>query len=321
MKRITFILLIFSAFISFTSCGSKESPKKEKAKQEQSESEKPQKIQYRDLYLKKGEISEHLSLLSNTYKESTWILRLFANGDVEEIRVELYLDDDKNLWGVKTDKKYKGYWNEDNFTKGNKQQKYISVKMSYPKEQSYYFCVSIEEFKDGLPFVAGDEFYVTAEDHLKSKVGWQVQLNVPVYEGEKSEEFENLINRLKAAYEKENADKEKARQERDEYEKKMIYSIDLLNTPVTPEIEHLLSSVGSGYLFDSDLRYYTKSSLRVLRNAIYAHHGLIFESEDLNKYFRQFDWYQPSKRGVGEETLSIVEQANLKTIQKLEKSR
>jgi hypothetical protein len=35
----------------------------------------------------------------------------------------------------------------------------------------------------------------------------------------------------------------------------------------------------------------TKDKLRILRNTIYAQHGLSFSSKDLQTYFSQFDWY------------------------------
>ncbi len=37
----------------------------------------------------------------------------------------------------------------------------------------------------------------------------------------------------------------------------------------------------------------TKEMLRILRNTIYAQHGLTFSSGDLKNYFSQFDWYIP----------------------------
>ncbi|MCL2720753.1 MAG: YARHG domain-containing protein [Treponema sp.] len=39
-------------------------------------------------------------------------------------------------------------------------------------------------------------------------------------------------------------------------------------------------------------------NLRLLRNMIYARHGLRFNSADLTSYFRQFDWYNPRLNNV-----------------------
>lgn len=63
------------------------------------------------------------------------------------------------------------------------------------------------------------------------------------------------------------------------------------------------SSSGSGFILpESDSRYYTeaelatlsKSQLRLARNELYARRGRKFNSEDLNAYFNQFDWYSPT---------------------------
>lgn len=39
---------------------------------------------------------------------------------------------------------------------------------------------------------------------------------------------------------------------------------------------------------------FTKEELRILRNTIYAQNGYVFKSSDLNKYFKQFNWYMPN---------------------------
>ncbi len=38
---------------------------------------------------------------------------------------------------------------------------------------------------------------------------------------------------------------------------------------------------------------YSKATLRILRNTVYAQHGYAFRSEDLHAYFSQFAWYIP----------------------------
>ncbi|MCM1377036.1 MAG: YARHG domain-containing protein [Clostridium sp.] len=37
---------------------------------------------------------------------------------------------------------------------------------------------------------------------------------------------------------------------------------------------------------------------RIIRNSYYARHGYIFQSDDLAKFFSQFDWYRPNSRDV-----------------------
>ncbi|MDO4328918.1 MAG: YARHG domain-containing protein [Lachnospiraceae bacterium] len=63
------------------------------------------------------------------------------------------------------------------------------------------------------------------------------------------------------------------------------------------------ASSSSGFILpESDSRYYTeaelvslsKSQLRLARNELYARRGRKFNSEDLNAYFNQFDWYSPT---------------------------
>jgi hypothetical protein len=63
----------------------------------------------------------------------------------------------------------------------------------------------------------------------------------------------------------------------------------------------------------------TRTELRVMRNEIYARHGMIFSSEDLNMYFNQMEWYRPSYRNVNDK-ISDVERKNLNKIVKYEES-
>jgi hypothetical protein len=43
---------------------------------------------------------------------------------------------------------------------------------------------------------------------------------------------------------------------------------------------------------DSEVKY-SKETLKILRNTIYAQHGYSFYSKDLKDYFSQFEWYIP----------------------------
>lgn len=56
--------------------------------------------------------------------------------------------------------------------------------------------------------------------------------------------------------------------------------------------------------------------LRLARNEIYARHGYIFQSRDLQSYFGQQSWYRPMTRRVA---FSQVEQANIALIQSYER--
>jgi len=46
---------------------------------------------------------------------------------------------------------------------------------------------------------------------------------------------------------------------------------------------------------------FSNSDLRILRNTIYAKHGYIFSSRDLQEHFQRFSWYSGTKRNVENE--------------------
>ena len=62
----------------------------------------------------------------------------------------------------------------------------------------------------------------------------------------------------------------------------------------------------------------TSQQLRLLRNSIYARHGRYFKSEDLQRYFSQFDWYQPYREEIGQNDLSPTELHNVELIRSYE---
>lgn len=71
---------------------------------------------------------------------------------------------------------------------------------------------------------------------------------------------------------------------------------------------------------DSSLAVLTKEELRLLRNTIFAKHGMIFESEDLKNHFQQFGWYRPMRRNVDSQ-LTEVDGWNITNIQFFENAR
>lgn len=73
---------------------------------------------------------------------------------------------------------------------------------------------------------------------------------------------------------------------------------------------------------EDDIKLYTKQQLRILRNLIFAGHGHIFESPDLNEWLSKYaaDWYKPLKK-VDISELSEIEIKNLEIIQNEEKKR
>ncbi len=71
-------------------------------------------------------------------------------------------------------------------------------------------------------------------------------------------------------------------------------------------------------LDDSDLVNRTKRELRLMRNTIFARHGRIFVSEDLQEYFSKFSWYYPVREDVSVNELTEIENHNLVLIQRYE---
>ena len=69
-------------------------------------------------------------------------------------------------------------------------------------------------------------------------------------------------------------------------------------------------------LTPDDLMNFTKPELRVLRNAIFARHGYMFQSEDLRQYFSQFYDYTPYTRNVTD--FNTIENANVALIKAYE---
>lgn len=67
------------------------------------------------------------------------------------------------------------------------------------------------------------------------------------------------------------------------------------------------------------LHRYDKSLLRVMRNAILAAHGYVFQSKDLKAYFEAQPWYQPAANNASVK-LSLLEQLNVALIQAAERS-
>lgn len=65
-----------------------------------------------------------------------------------------------------------------------------------------------------------------------------------------------------------------------------------------------------------DLSNYSKSDLRLLRNAIYALHGYKFQSSDLKEYFGNFSGYVPKTSNIPD--FNAIEQANINLIKSME---
>lgn len=66
-------------------------------------------------------------------------------------------------------------------------------------------------------------------------------------------------------------------------------------------------------LHGSELNYFDKPTLRLMRNFILARRGYVFQSKDLNEYFRKQPWYQPADSN-DEIRLFLIEQLNIELI-------
>ena len=81
----------------------------------------------------------------------------------------------------------------------------------------------------------------------------------------------------------------------------------------------------SRFAFASDnlllgsLRRFDKPLLRVMRNAILAAHGYVFQSKDLKTYFEAQPWYHPAANNANVK-LSLLEQLNVALIQAAERA-
>lgn len=69
-------------------------------------------------------------------------------------------------------------------------------------------------------------------------------------------------------------------------------------------------------LTPEDIQHFSKPELRILRNAIFARHGYMFQSEDLKAYFGNFYDYTPTTRTVTD--FNPVENANVALIKMYE---
>lgn len=70
-------------------------------------------------------------------------------------------------------------------------------------------------------------------------------------------------------------------------------------------------------LLPADLEGFSKAALRIWRNAIYARHGRIFKSEDLQALFNEYIWYEPDEN-YSDDKLTDTDLSNIKLIQEFE---
>lgn len=82
--------------------------------------------------------------------------------------------------------------------------------------------------------------------------------------------------------------------------------------------QYVLQQSSVSYLAEQDVLDLTKEELRLARNEIFARHGYVFESAELNTYFSEKAWYIPNPAYTND-LLNAVELANISLIQSYEK--
>lgn len=82
--------------------------------------------------------------------------------------------------------------------------------------------------------------------------------------------------------------------------------------------DYILPDSNKRVLSEEDIATLTKDQLRLARNEIFARHGYVFKSEDLQKYFSSKSWYNadPSYN----KTLNEVEKENVNLLKAREDS-
>lgn len=76
-------------------------------------------------------------------------------------------------------------------------------------------------------------------------------------------------------------------------------------------------SLSKYYLTEEDLMFMDPTTMRLMRNAIFANHNYIFKSADLAEFYSHYSWYVPTKKDVAAE-MNQVELFNIKFIKEHE---
>lgn len=80
--------------------------------------------------------------------------------------------------------------------------------------------------------------------------------------------------------------------------------------------EYILPAAETHVYSAAELSGLSREELRLARNELYARHGRIFQADDLNRYFMEKEWYEPSKAAdvFDVSVLSRTESDNLKAV-------
>lgn len=90
-----------------------------------------------------------------------------------------------------------------------------------------------------------------------------------------------------------------------------------------PYTEYIIIDSSFVELTRNSVAFLTKEELRLARNEIYARHGRMFSSKNLQDYFNSCSWYEPiySADSFNDEWLNEVEKKNIKLLKELEDSK
>ena len=73
-------------------------------------------------------------------------------------------------------------------------------------------------------------------------------------------------------------------------------------------------------LMSGVLNLFSAKELKIMRNEIFARHGYIFKSTDMQNYFAMQKWYKPTSADVTKE-LTPIERVNVSLINIMEKEK
>ena len=93
-----------------------------------------------------------------------------------------------------------------------------------------------------------------------------------------------------------------------------------LNTDSLRGIAGKYPFASSVILTNDILGCYTSEQLGIMRNEIFARHGLVFKTEQVRTYFSKQNWYKPESENV-DDKLTELEKLNIRFIQRSEFSR
>ncbi len=102
--------------------------------------------------------------------------------------------------------------------------------------------------------------------------------------------------------------------------KDKLYSlekIEWLNLSDNDNLTGKYQFASTQLLVDNVLSKYTVNQLKIMRNEIFARHGYVFKTTEMNEYFSKQDWYKPVGGNIGEK-MNEIEKLNVQLIKRYE---